>query len=314
MPARDHARVRHIAAPLFTGEAIEPLIPTLQRVVDDVLVGAEQISEFDLARDFTVRYPLQAITRVLGIPKERHEEFRQFGSAVIDLFFPGISGEARAEKMAYLPEGVAMLEEIIEERCAEPGDDFLSKFIHAEKSGEILSRQEIVSMVALMLSAGCEPPRHLINFTVLNLLRHPDQLNILLQNPALLRNAIYEAGRYDSVGKLYLPRFPLEDVEIRGVKIRKAQQVFGAFGSALRDPEAFPDPDRFDIQRDQSLNNLFGDGPHMCQGRILARCMVEAAVSTLVYRFPNMKLRGEVEFVGDTFFRKIISIPIDLVP
>jgi cytochrome P450 enzyme len=312
MRAEDHVRVRRIASPLFTEGAVQLLKPAVQHVVDDALSGIDANTRFDIARDFTPQYPLQAITHILGIPEERREEFRLFGSAVIDAFYPGIGDEALAEKMSYLPEGVAMLEEIIKERRARPRDDFLSKLIHAEKNGDALTQRELVSMVALMISAGCEPPRHLINFTVLNLLKHPDQFKALRSEPGLLRNAVDEAGRYDSFGKLNLPRFPLTDVEIRGVKISKGQQIFGVFASALRDPEVFPDADRFDIRRDLSRSLLYGDGPHVCLGRAVARLIVETAIGTLVTRFPGMRLRGNPAFTGDTFFRKMTSMPLEL--
>jgi cytochrome P450 enzyme len=171
----------------------------------------------DLVADFTAKYPLLAITRLLGIPRRLQDDFIQFGSAVIDAFYPAISPEALREKLDFLPRGVSMLERIMEERRASPSSDFFSRIIHAEDQGERLTPKEVISMVALMISAGCEPPRHLISFAMYNLLRHPDQLQLLRSEPDLLRNAIDEAGRFDSFGKLNLPRFALEDVEIRGV-------------------------------------------------------------------------------------------------
>jgi cytochrome P450 enzyme len=262
--------------------------------------------------DFAALYPLRAITHVLGIPREKHARFIQFGSAVIDAFYPAISPEALREKMEFLPSGVAMLEEIMAERRARPRDDFFSKLILAEEQGERLTKAEVISMVALMISAGCEPPRHLVSFAMYDLLRHPEQLRILRAEPGLLRNAVNEVGRFDSFGKLNLPRFPLEDVEIRGVRIRKGQQVFGVFASALRDPEVFPDPDRFDVRRDQSRSVLYGDGPHVCLGTALARLMAEAAVGTLVQRFPDLKLAGAPVFTRNAFFRKMVSLPVKL--
>src|SRR5262249_53065193 len=250
MPAQDHRRVRKVLGPLFSPRAVEPLRKEFQSAVDDVLEIFAGRDSIDLVADFASRYPLRAITHVLGIPRDKQEKFIQFGSAVIDAFYPAISPEALREKLEFLPTGVAMLEELMAERRKKPGSDFFSKLIHAEQEGERLTRQEIISMVALMISAGCEPPRHLISFAVYNLLRHPEQLQILRKEPHLLSNAIDEVGRFDSFGKLNLPRFPLSDVEIRGVPIRKGQQIFGVYASALRDPEVFPDADQFDIRRD----------------------------------------------------------------
>jgi cytochrome P450/2-keto-3-deoxy-L-rhamnonate aldolase RhmA len=312
MHSADHRRVRRVLGPLFTPMAVGCTKQIFQGVVDDVLQLVVGRDGMDLVADFTAKYPLLAITRLLGIPRRLQDDFIQFGSAVIDAFYPAISPEALREKLDFLPRGVSMLERIMEERRASPSSDFFSRIIHAEDQGERLTPKEVISMVALMISAGCEPPRHLISFAMYNLLRHPDQLQLLRSEPDLLRNAIDEAGRFDSFGKLNLPRFALEDVEIRGVKIAKGQQVFGVFASALRDPDTFPEPDKFDIRRDQSRSLLYGDGLHVCLGTWLAKNMAEAAVGTLTRRFPQMKLAGEPKYTRNAFFRKMVSLPVRL--
>lgn len=311
MAATDHLRVRRVLGPLFSPKAVDPLRRDFEAVAEEMIAPLAGKRSFDLVADFTSRYPLRAITRVLGIPREQQERFIQFGSAVIDAFYPAISPEALREKMEFLPTGVAMLEEIMAEKRRSPDDGFFSKMVHAEEQGERLTKKEVISQVALMISAGCEPPRHLVTFAIRDLLLHPDQLALLRAEPDLLRNAIDEVGRFDSFGKLNLPRFPLEDVELRGVRIPRGQQIFGVFASALRDPEVFPDPDVFDIRRDQGKSLLYGDGPHVCLGTWLAKLMAESAVKTLLRRFPSLKLAGPPAFTRNAFFRKIVSLPIE---
>jgi cytochrome P450 enzyme len=311
MAATDHLRVRRVLGPLFSPKVVDPLRREFEAVAEEMIAPLEGRRSFDLVADFTSRYPLRAITRVLGIPRDQQERFIQFGSAVIDAFYPAISPEALREKMEFLPTGVAMLEEIMAEKRRSPDDGFFSKMVHAEEQGERLTKQEVISQVALMISAGCEPPRHLVTFAIRDLLLHPDQLALLRAEPGLLRNAIDEVGRFDSFGKLNLPRFPLEDVELRGIRIPKGQQIFGVFASALRDPEVFPDPDVFDIRRDQSKSLLYGDGPHVCLGTWLAKLMAESAVKTLLRGFPALKLAGPPTFTRNAFFRKIVSLPIE---
>lgn len=310
MPSMDHHRVRRVLGPLFSPRAVEGLRREFEAVAEEMVAPLEGRAAFDLVTDFTSRYPLRAITRVLGIPRERQERFVQFGSAVIDAFYPAISPEALREKLEFLPTGVGMLEEIMAEKRRAPDDGFFSRMVHAEEGGERLTDKEVISQVALMISAGCEPPRHLVTFAIRDLLLHPEQLALLRAEPGLLRNAVDEAGRFDSFGKLNLPRFPLEDVEIRGVRIPKGQQVFGVFASALRDPEVFPDPDAFDIRRDQGKSVLYGDGPHVCLGTWLAKLMAESAVKTLLRTFPTLALAGPPAFTRNAFFRKIVSLPV----
>lgn len=311
MPAGDHLRVRKVLGPLFSPRAVEPLRREFDAVAEELIAPLAGRRAFDLVTDFTARYPLRAITRALGIPRERQERFIQFGSAVIDAFYPAISPEALREKLEFLPSGVAMLEEIMADKQQRPDDGFFSRMVHAEEHGERLTPKEVVSQVALMISAGCEPPRHLVTFAVRDLLLHPDQLALLRAEPGLLRNAIDEAGRFDSFGKLNLPRFALEDVELRGVRIPRGQQVFGVFASALRDPEVFPDPDVFDIRRDQSKSVLYGDGPHVCLGTWLAKLMAESALRALLGTFPALRLAGPPAFTRNAFFRKIVSLPVE---
>jgi len=310
MKSADHHRVRRVLGPLFSPRAVDPLRRELEAVAEEMVEPLRDRPAFDLAADFTAKYPLRAITHILGIPRERQEQFVQFGSAVIDAFYPAIAPEALREKLAFLPTGVAMLEELMAEKRRRPDDHFFSRMVNAEEAGERLTRQEIISQIALMISAGCEPPRHLVTFAIRDLLEHPDQLALLRAEPGLLRNAIDEVGRFDSFGKLNLPRFPLEDVELRGVRVPKGQQIFGVFASAYRDPEAFPDPDRFDIRRDQRKSLLYGAGPHACLGTWLAKLMAEAAVKTLLGAFPTLRLAGPSAFTRNAFFRKIVSLPV----
>src|SRR5262249_686168 len=132
------------------------------------------------------------------------------------------------------------------------------------------------------------------------------------REPGLLRNAIEEALRYDSFGKNGVARFAIDDVPIRDVTIAKGQMVFPLLPAALRDPAVFPDPDVFDIRRDQTDNIMFGTGLHHWIGSALARLESEVAVSTLLARFPAMMLAGKPRFVPHPLVRKIASLPVRL--
>src|SRR5882724_4455532 len=115
VPAADHRRVRKVLAPLFTPAAVESTKKEYEFVAGDVFSALAGRETVDLVADFTAKYPLRAITYLLGIPRDRQEEFIQFGSAVIDAFYPAISPKALRQKMEFLPRGVAMLEQMMEE-------------------------------------------------------------------------------------------------------------------------------------------------------------------------------------------------------
>lgn len=312
MARGDHDRVRGTVAPLFRPNAVAAYREQIQQVVDDILADAAGRTTLDVVEDFVLGYPARAITALLGIPGERHAEFLRFASSVLDAFYPSIDAADYDEKMSYLPHGVEVVQDLIAGDRANPQGGLLTRLIEARRKGTGLGEKELLGMVGVIISAGSEPTRHLVSFTIYNLLRHPDQLEILRAEPELLGNAVHEVGRYDSMGKLNFPRFPLEDLAIRGVTVRAGQPVFGVFASAQRDPEAFADADRFDIRRDPRRNLIWSTGLHNCLGNALAQLIVEVAVETFLRRFPDVALAGDPVYTRDTFFRKMVSLPVSL--
>ncbi len=317
MASADHGRVRRIVAPVLASFGSADVSGLLEAIAGQLLSAAAGQDPYDVATDFAWRYPLRAITSMLGIPAEAQEEFRYFpsyGTAVLGEFFQANSDEAFERNMAFLPRAVGMLNDLIEARRTQPCNDLLSALTHAEHAGEQLDNHELMAAAGLILSAASRPVRYLIGLVILNLLKHPGQLRLLQQDPRLLSPAIHEVGRFDNFGKLSLPRFALDDIVIHGVTIRKGQQVHGSYTSAQRDPDAFPDPDRFDIRRDLTGSILFGYGRHTCMGRRLAELTTAVAIRTFLARFPAARLCGEPQYARDTFFRKLSSLPVHLGP
>ena len=312
VPQADHLRIRRVLAPLFTANAVEAHRPMIENITDDVLARVEGRDHLDIAAQVTAGLPLESTMHLLGMPRHRHTEFRLFGGAIVDLFYPGISQVAVEEKATHMHRGLALLEELLDERQAAPSDDLLSLMLHARHHGDALTRDEVRSMVALLMSTASDPVGHLINVAMLNLLRHPETLAQVREDTSLIPAAIEEAYRYDGFGKLNLPRFPLEDIELSGVRIGKGQQIFGVFASASRDERAFPDAATFDIHRDNRKGLLFGDGPHVCLGRWLSKIVVETMVEKLITTFPDMKLSGDPVYTQNTFFRKMVSLPVTI--
>nr|WP_276604985.1 cytochrome P450 [Nannocystis sp. RBIL2] len=207
-----------------------------------------------------------------------------------------------------------MLNEVIEERRRDHEPGLLTAWIEAEEAGERLTRDELVALAGSMITAGTDTAVQLVSFAVLDLLRHPDQLARLRADPGLVRGAVDEVLRFDHFGKGGVPRFPLEDVALGGQQIRRGEMVIGLVGSALRDPDVFPDPDRLDIGRSQAQSIAFGSGPHFCAGASLGRMMSQTAVLSLVTRYPELALAGPPTFESHAFLRKISHLPVRLGP
>ncbi len=180
----------------------------------------------------------------------------------------------------------------IEQRRRNPTDDLLSTLISVEEQGERLSSDELLSLLFLFLAAGTETTTNLTCNGLYTILRHPDQLARLQQDPLLIETAIEEFLRFETPVQV-TGRVALEDVEVGGKIIRKGHPVGLLLGAANRDPEQFADPDRLDIGRTPNRHDAFSFGIHFCVGAPLGRAEAAIAIGTVLRRLPNLKLRSE---------------------
>jgi cytochrome P450 len=182
------------------------------------------------------------------------------------------------------------LEGLLAAKRARPDDDLLSALITARDSEGSLSEDELVSMAFLLLVAGYITTVNLIGAGMAALLSHPDQLKLLLTDPALLPGAVEEFLRYDGPVNPGVVRFPTEDLEIGGVRVPRGATVLIATAVADRDPARFADPDRLDVTRTENAHLAFGHGAHYCLGAPLARLEGEIAIGTALRRLPDLAL------------------------
>jgi cytochrome P450 len=171
----------------------------------------------------------------------------------------------------------------------------LSALVVAEEAGEKLDRQELLSMIFLLLVAGHETTVNLIGNGTLALLQHPDQLQKLKSSPALIRSAVEEMLRYNGPVDTTTLRWAFEDVAIDGKVIPKGDIVMPSLLAANRDPEIFENPNAFDITREPNHHIAFGNGIHYCVGAPLARLEGAIAINTLLRRLPQLELAVEVD-------------------
>jgi cytochrome P450 len=189
---------------------------------------------------------------------------------------------------------------LFDERRATPGDDLLSALLAAEEEGDRLTEQELRSIVLLLFVAGHETTMNLIGNGMHALLTHPDQLQRLQNEPALVPNAVEEMLRFD--GPVHLTgRIAREDMEIGGVRVKKGGQISTLLAAANRDPERFTDPSSFDVARDDVHHLTFSGGVHYCLGASLARLEGQVVVGSMVKRFPGLELVTETPEHRDHF-------------
>ena len=197
-----------------------------------------------------------------------------------------------------------------DKRRATPSDDLLSLLVGAEIDGDRLNETELIANANLFLAAGHETTTHLIGNGLLALLRHPDQLRLLRDDPSWIPNAVEEFLRYDGTVQ-FMVREAGEDLMIGGKSIRTGQLVYLMFAAANRDPARFPDPDRLDVRRKLEGHLAFGHGPHFCLGAALARMEAGVAFAALLRRFSGLRLTGEpLDYQENLELRGLKSLPV----
>ena len=192
-----------------------------------------------------------------------------------------------------MPRVARFARHLIAQKRVEPEDDLLSRLVQAKDDDRQLTEDELVSMVILLVFAGHDTTMHLIANGVLALLRHPEQLNRLRAQPALIEPAVEEMLRFCGPIQATKPAYARQAVEVHGVAIPKGAAVMPLLGSANRDPTVFPDPDVFDIDRTPNRHLAFGHGVHYCLGATLSRLETRVAINNLLARNPNLRLAVE---------------------
>ena len=285
---------------------------TVQTVLDELLEGIEPGGSFDVIHNVADPLPSRMITMMLGIPAEDRDRFKTWTDAIY--LFMGLSGTPVLDRARAATCAVNELTDYLRREIAavrrSPRDDLLSDLVAAEEQGDTLTEAEMISNVVGVLNAGHETTTNLIGNGVLSLLQNPGSWEMLRDDAASYRCAVEEILRYESPIQM-IGRIAAENVEVGGVTIGQGQPVALILGSANRDPEQFPDADRFDIRRPDNRHVAFGHGPHFCIGGALARLVGQVVFSTLPLRFPGLTLATERhEWRPYPVFRGLRQLPV----
>ena len=291
-----HTKLRALVSRAFTPRSVaelEPRIAEISRQLLDAII-AHGTGEFDLVADYAAPLPLLVIGQMLGLPASDREQLRRWSDALLGLSHT-ISGDAAASAKAgalYLRTTEEMenyLIDILRHFRTAPKDNLLNRLALAEVDGERLTHEQILGFFQLLLLAGSETTINLIAVAILCLLEHPRELARLRADMNLLPSAIEEVLRFRSPVQAVF-RATRREVEMHGQTIPARKLVLAMVGSANRDPAAFPDPDRFAIDRDPNPHVAFGHGIHFCLGAPLARLEGRIAIGDLLNRLPGLAL------------------------
>src|SRR5438045_875888 len=290
-----HTRVRRTIMGAMIPKALAPLEPKLGTLVDRLLDDAEQRGRIDAIADFAGAIPVEVIGDLLAVPNPDRAPLRGWSLAILGALEPVLSVDAFQRGERALAEFHAYLANLIADRRKDPGEperDVLTRLVQNEDGGARLTEIELAENCVFVLNAGHETTTNLIGNAIELFVRFPDQRERLIQNPETIRAAIEEVLRYESSNQLG-NRITTRETEIGGSMLPAGCFVTLGIGAANRDPDAFPDPDRFDIARNPNRHLAFGAGPHQCAGMNLARMEGRIAISGFLARFPNYCLAGK---------------------
>jgi cytochrome P450 len=317
LPPDEHARVRRLVSAAFSPRAIARMDQQVTDVVEQFaapLRGRRGV--VDLMSEFTDPVPNATISRVTGIPPKSGEEvrFRELAQQTIRGFFAFSDPVEKQKGSDAFIELAEWVRKLADERRHSPKEDLITDLVRARDRGDAMNDDEIVNLVTGLIGAGSETTAIGGFVSIVTMLEQPEAAARLRRERALIPSAVNEILRYAFGGQGGLPRYAIRDFELRGKQIKKGQMLMLSFSGAHRDPSVFPDPDRFDIERDNSELTIFGRGPHYCIGVHLARAemafMLDAALdilpATATHRLDLVRWKQ----LG--FFRRPQNLPVDL--
>ena len=313
MDAPDHTRLRSLVNKAFTPRAVNAMESRIRTLVDELLAAVRLQGHMDVIADLAYPLPVIVIAEMLGIPAEDRSKFKQWSDEMSTL----LSGDPASLPEELLLKALKAREELVDyfrdvadRRRHELGNDLLSALLQAEEEGGRLTEDELYSTVVLLLAAGNETTTNLIGNGLFALLRHEDQQRRVWDDPTLIPQAVEEMLRYDSPVQL-TTRLATVDLEIHGTNIHKGEWLYLVIGAANRDPEQFPEPDKFDVSRADNKHIAFGAGAHFCLGAPLARLEAQITLRALGQRCPNLRLGAEnPEYRNNFNLRGLKSLPV----
>jgi pimeloyl-[acyl-carrier protein] synthase len=320
-----HTRLRSLAAKAFTPRRVELLRPHIQEIVDSLLDraatraalrpvragGGQAHGRMDVIADLA--YPLPAIVtaEMLGVPTSDCDQLKAWSADFATMLGNFEHNPDHAPRVRRsLEEMTAYFRAVIHGQRGGPREGLIHALVTAEHEGDRLSEEEVIANVIITMVGGQETTTSMIGNGLLTLLHHPDQWQKLRVDPSLIPDAIEEMLRYESPIQ-YTARMTAHDLELGGQQMRRRQAVIAVLGAANRDPERFPNPDRFDIGRPDNRHVAFGWAGHFCFGAPLARLEGRVAFETLLRRMPQLTLEPRpVTWQENLCYRGLTALPV----
>jgi len=297
----EHQRLRRMLTAEFTIRRMKRLEPRIVEIVDAQLDAMEKAGPpADLVASFALPIPSLVICELLGVPYDDRDDFQRRSARQLDLSIP------MAERLKLVRRGREYMSTLVERARQQPGEDILGMLVR--EHGTELTDDELIGVAGLLLLAGHETTSNMLGLGTLALLRHPDQLAAVRDDPGAIGPAVEEMLRWLSIVHSAIPRITTTDVEVAGVPIPAGQLVFVSLPSGNRDPDFIDSPEVLDIRRGAPGHLAFGHGVHHCLGAPLARMEMRIAFPALLRRFPTLELAEDFEDVAFRSFHFIYGL------
>jgi cytochrome P450 len=292
----EHDRLRELAmrpfGPPHSPERVEGMRSWVRDTTTALIDGLVGIEQIDIVDDFAYPLPVSVICELLGVPREDEPHFHELADALIDAGDPnsGTLAERQRRAARVRAELGAYLSGLTDAHLRDRGDDLLSELLSGGDRVERMTREELLSSAVLLLVAGHETTVNLIANGMLTLLRHPEVFARLRREPELIIGFVEELLRHEPPVHFLPTRTALADIDLAGTTIPAGAPITVVLAAANRDPNRFPNPDRFDPDRTDNQHLSFGSGIHYCYGAPLARMETQIALTELARRLVNPRL------------------------
>jgi cytochrome P450 len=297
----EHQRLRRMLTGEFTVRRMKRLEPRIVEIVEQQLDEMEGAGPpADLVEHFALPIPSLVICELLGVPYGDREDFQRRSARQLDLSIP------IPERLELAREGREYMAALVAGARRNPGEDMLGMLVR--EHGDELTNDELRGIASLLLLAGHETTSNMLGLGTLALLRHPDQLAAVRDDPDAVGPAVEELLRWLSIVHSAIPRITTADVEVAGVPISAGRLVFVSLPSGNRDPDFIESPEVLDIRRGAIGHLAFGHGVHHCLGAPLARMEMRIAFPALLRRFPTLALAEDFDDVQFRSFHFIYGL------
>lgn len=310
----DHTRYRKLVSRVFSVRAVERLRGRTQQIATGLLDQIDPSSPVELVSTYCSLLPVTVIAEILGVPEHDRDKVLRFGAAAAPSLDLGIGWREFRRVEKALREFDQWLGHHLETLRRHGGDDLLSQLVAAQENGVGLTDTELKSTAGLVLAAGFETTVNLLGNGVSLIAGDPTQRKLLAEQDELWPNAVDEVLRIDPP-VLLSGRMTVADTEVEGVAMRRGSVMVGLLAGANQDPLVFPNPERFDVTRENARDHVsFSAGRHYCLGAALARMEGEVGLRTLFERYPDLRVeRGAVRRTT-RILRGYERLPVTLAP